>query len=725
METKKNINFYAEARKMLQLINSGKEFEEGDEKYFENIDEVLKKANELYYNPNEESFMTDKEFDKLLQFRNENSEDEIDLSYKPINKTKVTHAEENLMGTIKKVKDCFEVDNFFSEVKEENYGSFNTILGTIKIDGWSIAFDIHDRKIIRAYSRGQDGNGEDYTRFFEGIEFTEKVSWLTRSKPFTIKCEAAMTFEDFKEYNEIYLQENGKELANPRFAVGSILSNDNGKKYIKYITFFPIQSSIKKDSRLEEYDLIYDAYTMNKNTGDIKFMNIPFGVFAFDSKEHDFIMTRNSTLPLGDAKNMEDFYNKVSKIKIERPDLINYMCDGIVYEVIENDVREELGYGQTDGKACPNFAVAVKFPIIKVKTRITDFEWDVAYSLSGKITPCVRIEPRVIDGRTFDRVSLSYIDRIKKEDFRVGEEVFLEIRGDVLGYVSKDEEFDNTDLPKTEIIKKCPVCGAELVQTKSKQDIWNLICPNKECENKVCGKYINYIQQMRIKGVDTHAISTMVKNKLIENISDLYIFDIEALSNCERFGEKSALNVYEAIQARREVYDYEFIGAWNWTGIARERIRTLLLKVDYEVLFNNFRTLIREEFIKWIKGYEGFSDIMGKNLYLGLSEDLDEIEFMIKNGHVKLIKSTKNFGKDFKSYKIVVTGDLNHWKDRNDFKTKIELMGHKMIGSISKKTDYLVTNTPNSGTIKNKKAKELGIPVVTEEEIIKILGIEL
>jgi DNA ligase (NAD+) len=678
------------------------------EQQLEICEHILKGAADRYYN-NAENIkpLTDIDYDRLKNIYLQQTGEIIVGSPPSSNSKKVKHSEPMLMGSLENVYSVEEAKEWIiKRIKDLNKDNDDflakdydtSIMTSIKYDGCSVLIEVENDKIIQAYSRGQDGIGEDFTDLFEGWELP--ISFIKKEK-LSIKCECIMLNTKFEKYNETF---DGK-YANSRTAVSGILSRKDRKKYGKYLTLVLLDYNDEKLDRLYRADKIKKLVKFYKENTEYpgRFKNI-----FFSSK--DFSILYNNTQ---DKRNNDELV---------------YMADGVVIEFINDDVRKKLGFRDSDGKTLPKYSVALKFHHKSMQTILNNIEYDVSYSNSGRITPVAMIEPVTIDNKIYKRVSLSNFDRIRNEDFKIGGSVILSIRGDVLGYIERNPEAIEKEkkLKSLEVITSCPICRTPLKFNESQA--W-LLCPNDKCPRKITGKILNFFTKMRIKNIAVNTIEKLIDLGFVESIVDFYelFFDesnnkkVKKLEQKSGFGEKSVQVIKESIEEKLEVFDYELLAGMNWPSLGRTLMKNICKKYTIDNLLNYSKSLSLILFVNNMVSIDGIDTILAKNLYSGLNADYEVIE-LLKNRFLKVKSTKENTKMAEQSLTLVVTGNLANYK-RDEFKDIIEGLGHKLVGSISKKTDYLITNDTNSGTVKNKKATELGVKIINEQEAIKILGL--
>jgi len=676
---------------------------------------LLEGAAILYYGPGE-SILSDTDYDALVtEHHSYQGYPEINLTQK-VEGGKITHSTKGLLGTLGNVFNIKELmDWIHKRLKHANLHilQMKHLCVSLKYDGCSAAMDIEDDVIEKAYSRGDEGEGQDYTHIFRG---NINISEFGYNKA-TIKFEVVMSWDDFDEVNDMRKRDGKESFANPRSAVAGLLAwKDITEEYIVMLTVIPLMiEGMAKDvesriSGIGNHSYGYKLEILNKlSLEDCLFFSDRFFYMLFTEENGEYYVRGD-----GDKNTLQDCIDTVAEWRND-PDKLAFMVDGLVIDLIDDDARKDLGHYNVDGKSCPRFAIAMKFPYKSAETTLKTFEFDLADSKSGRLTPCCTFEPVTIDNREFTRVSLSNMNRIRQETWFEGQKVMLTIRADVLGYISPVLGEDCKGLKEIAVPEICPVCDAALEYNNTES--W-LFCSSETCPSKVTGKMLNYLRRMRIKGIAIKTLRAMTEMEYISTIKDLYEFSDHDLSSELGFGEGSAKVIVDAIDARKEVYDYEFFGAWNWPGVGRSMMKLVLATMTPDALMSITNP---REFSSTIKQIEGFKDKRTRVLWKGLNEDRDEINYLRK-GHIKL-KNTSETKASGKAFKFVITGALVAFPDRNSLKMRLDVMGHKMTGGISGKTDYLVTNDTTSGTVKNKRANELNVPIINEAQFRKLVGI--
>ncbi len=721
-------------------------------KKLKRLREILVSAADSYYNSGEMT-LSDDEYDLLRKTYDEHVEnyegvEPIHQGAAPKSGTlTVEHGDSRLMGSLGNVFDMKELNAWVGKrLRELSAARMQTrssrIMSSIKYDGCSLGLTFKKGVLSRAYTRGQDGIGKNVTDLFSDFEidrnFVEEIGgmqWLLDERV-EVKCEVIMTWSDFDKFAPKYQANTGKAPANPRTSVSGILGKKSGaEKYRKYLTIVVLDihcKSLEGTDRVERAKILHGVVEAILSTGTI-------GIAPLEFHEHPASAVLDSgVLGIGTGVDdsgfgsVEQFYDHLRSLRSaprESGEALDYMADGLVVEFTSEVEREALGSRESDGKFLPSYAIALKFPSKSAVTKLLAVEFDLSNSASGRVTPVAVIEPTEIEGKIYKRVSLANFDRLREEDFRIGGEILLTIRGDVLGYVQRIVRVDEDHLEGIKIPTECPVCHYELEATET--GVW-LKCPNSKCENKITGKVLNYLRKIRVKGIADSALSDLAKRRYATNIVELYELFLSGenaalrkkLSGEEGWGKLRVEGCTTSLQERQTLNPYELLGAMNWPGAGRTVMQRVCAKYSIDRLLSMAKGLSRDAFVADLSAnVDGVDIVLGRTIHAGLNDDSTTICDLLRKGYVMLTgKEKRTVQAPGKVLTVVVTGALARWS-REDLKSALEELGHKVVGSVTSKTDYLVTNDPNSGTNKNKDAAKLGVAIVTETQFYKIVGL--
>ena len=576
------------------------------------------------------------------------------------------------------------------------------LLGSPKWDGMSVVVT-YDRygTVVRALTRGDDGLGVDVTRLFAGENHFGRYDFEVER--FGVKYEIVMSWSAVDRMSE----DLGKTYKNPRNTVAGIVSSDESASRRKYITLVPLDIEWDgcEDGRLERIQFMQDLFC-GQFDEDGQQVAKPYFTGNGD-QETPFYWYEIDSWDGGDeAAGVVEVYNEIHAWR-ESNDF-NFMIDGVVFEFSDTSEIERLG-GRTND--CPAYAIATKFPSMTGRTKVVSIDFDTGGT--GRRTPVVNYEPITMDGRTFSRTSISNMIRFDALNLRVGTPIIVEIRGDILGWIDRDGPDPEGAAPIP-----CPD-GFEFTYNKQGQRVFAY------SEAPLDGRCERMMVKMGVKGIKIETLSKLVNAGLITKLADCFRLDENQVASVPGLGLSSAEILCAALEKKLQggLWDWEILSSVGILNVGRtlskETLKVGMLSeflaasnavaaTDGSALFSSLHAAIGPERCRMVMD--------------GLVRHREDILDLMSLGPVKDTKAAQAAVGDGPKYKIVVTGDLKYW-DRDAFKDYIETLGHKMVGSISGKTDYLVTNTPNSGTVKNRKAQDLGVQIITEEQAIEILGL--
>lgn len=637
----------------------------------------LNKATKAYDEGN--PIISDKEWDdmyfwlveaeKYCGFKNPNSPT-IKIHYSIVNELKkVTHNHEML--SLPKTKEIKEVMDFIGEHEAVAMG---------KMDGLTCSLKYVNGQLVSAETRGDGLVGEDVTHNAMVIPSIPKN--IDYQDELIVDGEIICTTENFKEF--------AKEYKNPRnFAAGSIRLLDPcecEKRKLSFVAWEVVKG-------FENWNFLKDRLL---NIKDLGFLLAPIA-------------------PGGVGIHLDvEFIREVADKK-------GYPIDGVVFKF------NEIAYGKSLGKTSHHFnnAIAYKFYDELYETQLKYIDWTMGRT--GILTPVAVFEPIEIDGAEVTRASLhnvSIMEEIMGECCYAGQRIKVFKANQIIPQIASAEK-----MSYGEVISKggisvdgfsgdllCPVCGGETSLIKSDSGTVNLICDNPQCGGKLINQLDHFCGK---KGLDIKGLSKATLEKLINWnwVNSCYsIFELKDYRDkwiqMPGFGVKSVDKILNAIEDAKTTTFDKVISSIGIPLIGKTISKDLASKfASYE----SFREAVNKGFDFSV--FEGYGPEMSKALLTfdyGLLDD-------IVTDHLTIIytESKEETSNSLEGKVIVITGKLKHYKNRDALKAKIEAHGGKVSGSVTSKTSYLVNNDVNSTTAKNKTAKELGVPIITEEEIIK------
>ena len=547
-----------------------------------------------------------------------------------------------------------------------------------KIDGLSSAIEYRNGKLYRGATRGNGIVGEDVTQNISTIKHVPKE--LKEPISITVRGEVFIGKTDFDKLNEDRLLEEQEQFANARnAAAGSLRQLDSKITASRPLDIYVFNVQKCDDITFKtHYESLLYLERLGFNVNPVKIL----------------------------CKNMQEVRDAINKIGEMRNGL-DFGIDGAVVKVNDLELREKVG---TTYKT-PRWAVAYKYPPEKKETLLKDIVCQVGRT--GAITPMAILDPVYVAGSKISKTTLHNEDYIKQNDIRIGDRVIIQKAGDVIPEVvgvNKDKR-DGTE-KIFEMPRICPVCGAEAVREEGEAVVR---CIGIECPAKLYRSIIHFASKdaMDIDGLGEAIIGELIERKLISNIADIYKLTIDDVASLKKNGKKFAQNLMNAIEESKKRDLYRVI---NSLGIRHVGVKLAKTLARY---FKDMDKLIVATYEE-LRMIEDVGEITANTIYEFFRQDqtIDLIN-KIKQANVNMkAEIQKNENGKFAGKTFVLTGSLEHYS-REKASEIIEKMGGKTSSSVSKKTDYVLAGK-DAGS-KLKKAQELGITIISEEEFITML----
>lgn len=653
------------------------------------LSEELNKHNHNYYVLNNPS-ISDFEFDKLLaelidlenkypQFKQADSPTQrVGSDISNVFKT-VTH--EFPMLSLGNTYSAEGLNDFHNRIVKEIEIDPEYVC-ELKFDGASISVSYENSKYLRAVTRGDGTQGDDVSENIKTIRSIPlSISGENIPQNFEIRGEIIMPHKVFDELNEIR-EENGESpFANPRNATSGSIKMIDSREVAK-----------------RNLDC-YFYYMMGKNLSATTHWES-----LQQLKSWGFKISEHSKL----CKTISEVYNYIEFWEEERKNL-SYDIDGIVIKVNSFAQQEILGFTAKS----PRWAIAYKFKAEQVSTKLLSIDYQVGRT--GAVTPVANLEPVQLAGTVVKRASLHNADQIALLDIRINDIVFVEKGGEIIPKIVGVESHDKNSSP-TQFITHCPECGTQLYRPEGEA---RHFCPNSDhCPPQIKGKIEHFISRkaMNIENIGEETVALLYDTGLVRSISDLYKLKKEDILPLDRMAEKSANNIINSIEKSKEVSFDRVLFALGIRFVG-ETVAKILAKAFKNIL--NLSIASKEELMQ--------VDEIGDRIADSI------IEYFNNKEHTQLIADLMNAGLQFElqedeneslsdklqGMSIIISGTFKNYS-RDEIKSVIEQHGGKNVSSISKNTDLFVAGE-NIGPAKLKKATELNIKIVSEEEFIKMI----
>ncbi|MBR4890478.1 MAG: NAD-dependent DNA ligase LigA [Clostridia bacterium] len=550
-----------------------------------------------------------------------------------------------------------------------------------KIDGLSVSLEYENGLFLRGSTRGDGLVGEDVT---ENLKTINSIPLrLNAPVPYLeVRGEVFMPKASFEKLN-LEREKDGEQLfANPRNAAAGSLRQ--------------LDSSIARKRGLDIF-----IFNIQREQGlDIKTHRE--GLIKL--KELGFKTVYQDTV----SKNIEEAFSQVEKIGTERENL-PFDIDGAVIKINSLNHREILG----STSKCPRWAIAYKFPAETKKTRLLDII--VQVGRTGKITPNAVLTPVRIAGSLVSRTTLHNLDFIREKDIKIGDNVYVRKAGDIIPEIVSVEKNDRTG-NETEFYMPnvCPECGAEVVRIDGEAAHK---CTGINCPAQLLRRLMHFVSRdaMDIEGLGPAILEKMLDENLISSVADIYELSASDISNMEKMGEKSAENLLSAIEKSKKNDLYRLLFA---LGIELNGLKSSKIIASHFKTMGNIISATEDEF----KSLSDIGEKTARNIsqYFKNEDNLSLVSRLLSLGINQTSLVADETDDSLSGKKFVITGKFDDYS-REEITEFIEKHGGSAAGSVSKKTDFVVAGE-NAGS-KLTKANELNIPVITLDELLKMVNI--
>ena len=657
-------------------------------KRLKELTEQLNHYRDSYYNDSE-SLISDKQYDDLydeLQVLEE--ETGIIMSNSPT-KT-VGYEVKSKLEKVKHSHPMLSLDKTKSIDELKKFANNRDCLLMCKMDGLTVLLTYENGELIQAETRGNGEEGEIIThnaKVFENIPVH-----IDYTGHLEVEGEAIIVYDDFEKINS-KLPENEK-YKNPRNLVsGSVRqldSNIAAQRHIKFIAW-KVPYVIKEKYAIKT---MVDRFSLIEELG-------------FE------------TVPQVIIKSWEEHYDEYIKILKEIAQEKGFPIDGLV--MTYNDISYGESLGMTGHH--PKHSLAYKFYDDIYPTELLDVEFTMGKT--GVLTPTAIFKPVEIDGIVVERASLHNISIMKELGItHKGQTVNVYKSNQIIPQIDSVEEDDIeiTDDNMIIPVETCPICGADTEIIKE-NDSKVLICTNDNCKGKLLGKLVHFCSKnaINIEGMSEATLQFLIDKGWVESFKDIYKLDYHRQNwkEYDGFGNRSVDKLLDAIENSRKTTLDKFIYALSIPQIGRSTSKDISKYCNNSI--DEFAFIMENTSLEFaaIDGV-GVSATTSLDDWWNINRDMfyelaEEFVFLGKkeNGNISVDLSGKVF---------VITGSLTHYKNRDELVSIIESMGGKVSGSVSAKTSYLINNDTQSSSSKNQKAKQLNIPIISEEDFINMIS---
>ncbi|HHK8693912.1 TPA: NAD-dependent DNA ligase LigA [Streptococcus pneumoniae] len=560
-----------------------------------------------------------------------------------------------------------ELDAFDARVRKEV--AHPTYICELKIDGLSISLTYEKGILVAGVTRGDGSIGENITENLKRVKDIPLT--LPEELDITVRGECYMPRASFDQVNQMR-QENGEpEFANPRnAAAGTLRQLDTAVVAKRSLATFLYQEASPSTRDSQEKGLKY-------------------------LEQLGFVVNPKRIL----AENIDEIWNFIQEVGQERENL-PYDIDGVVIKVNDLASQEELGFTVK----APKWAVAYKFPAEEKEAQLLSVDWTVGRT--GVVTPTANLTPVQLAGTTVSRATLHNVDYIAEKDIRKDDTVIVYKAGDIIPAVLRVVESKRVSEEKLDIPTNCPSCNSDLLHF---EDEVALRCINPRCPAQIMEGLIHFASRdaMNITGLGPSIVEKLFAANLVKDVADIYRLQEEDFLLLEGVKEKSAAKLYQAIQASKENSAEKLLFG---LGIRHVGSKASQLLLQYFHSIENLSQADSEE----VASIESLGGVIAKSLQTYFATEGSEILLReLKETGVNLDYKGQTVVADaaLSGLTVVLTGKLERLK-RSEAKSKLESLGAKVTGSVSKKTDLVVVGA-DAGS-KLQKAQELGIQVRDE-----------
>lgn len=576
-----------------------------------------------------------------------------------------------------------EVTEFYDRVSKSLNEDFE-ICCEMKFDGTSISLTYEHGKLVQAVTRGDGVRGDDVTDNVKTIRTIPLILHGDYPDSFEMRGEILMPWDVFEELNRERELREEPLFANPRNAASGTLKSQN--------------SAVVASRKLDAY--LY--YMLGENLPhDGHYENL------MEAEKWGFKISHITKK----VHSLQEIFDFINYWDVERKNL-PVATDGIVLKV--NSLRQQRNLGYTAKSL--RWAIAYKFQAERALTRLNKVTYQVGRT--GAVTPVANLDPVQLSGTTVRRASLHNADIIASLDLHIGDMVYVEKGGEIIPKITGvDIDSRSADAEKVEFITHCPECGSKLIRYEDEAAFY---CPNETgCPPQIKGKIEHFISRraMNIEGLGPETVDQFYQEGLIHNVADLYFLSANDICRLDRMGEKSADNIIQGIARSKEV-PYErvlfalgirFVGETVAKKVAKAfRSIDALAAANLDALIHvdEIGLKIAQSIISYFAD-EKNRELVERLRSAGLKLEADEEDL---SGHTDILQ-----GKS-----IVISGVFSR-HSRDEYKELIEKHGGKNVGSISKKTSFILAGD-NMGPSKLEKARSLGIAIIDENEFLSMIG---
>ncbi len=645
-------------------------------KRMQELVELLNRASKAYYQDAEEimsNFEYDKLYDELVALEAElgitmANSPTVNVGYEVLSELPKERHEKPMLS-LDKTKEVARLKEFLGNQKA---------FLSWKLDGLTIVLTYRNGELEKAVTRGNGEVGEVITN--NAKTFKNLPLRIAYQGELILRGEAIITYSDFEKINA-EIEDVDAKYKNPRnLCSGSVRQLNNeitAKRNVQFFAFSLVQAEDMdfKNSRIyqmqwlkEQGFTVVEGYEVTSDTIEEK-----VAFFAEKIKENDF------------------------------------PSDGLVL------VYDDIAYGKSLGMTAkfPRDAFAFKWADEIAPTRLLEIEWSA--SRTGLLNPVAIFEPVELEGTTVSRASVHNISIMEELELGIGDTIEVYKANMIIPQIAENQTRSGVrDIPEV-----CPVCHGKTV-IRQVNDTKALYCTNEDCGAKHLKAFSLFVSRnaLNVDGLSEMTLEKFIAKGFINSYTDIFHLDRyeEEIKNMEGFGEKSYMNLQKSIDEARETTLPKLIYGLGIANIGLTNAKLICKEFHYDI--EKLIALTEDD----LNAIAGIGPVIAKVYveYFANEKHVTELRSLLQELHIPE-EEVNTEAQIFEGKTFVITGSVEHYANRDEVKAVIESKGGKVAGSVSAKTHYLINNDVNSGSSKNKKAKELGIPIITEEEFIAML----
>ncbi|MCB9094779.1 MAG: NAD-dependent DNA ligase LigA [Halobacteriovoraceae bacterium] len=628
-----------------------------DQQKIERLEREILKHKELYYRGKPE--ISDYDYDKLEEELTKLSPNSPVLS--------VVGAKVSSDQKIKHDKKMLSLDKVYELEELEKWADSREVVSTFKIDGSSCSLVYEEGVLKLAKTRGDGVYGENILE--KAVYIPDIPKSVNQEISFEIRGEVFCTEENFSRICEQMLELKLEIPQSQRNIVAGILGRKENiflAQYLNFMAFEFFSDDVNLETEMQKFQLLE---------------KLKFSVLEYHKSSKKNELQKR-------VKEAQDFMEDGE-----------YLIDGLVFSF--NDLELHKTLGETGHH--PRYKLAFKFRGETKTSTIKDIEWNV--SRNGVITPVAIIEPVEISQAVVSRVTLHNYGLVHTQNLKVGDEIEIIRSGEV---IPKFLRVTKESKGKFSYPHKCPSCDSEL----KREDI-RIICNNSKCPAKIIEEIRYFVSKMNIEDISIKRLAEMLKHQIITDIPSLYDVTAKKLLALDKVKDKLANKMVNNIQGSKDVELVTFLTALGISGGGAQKCEKII-NAGYTKI-EDFLSLTVEQ----LTAIDGFAEKSSVEFISSLKKKKKLIEKLLKKGIKIKAAQLNNKKKTLSGKKFCITGTLT--RKRSDIQKDIKAQGGEVVSSVTGNTDFLVTNDTESSSSKFKKAKELEKPIITENQLYKMM----